>query len=326
MSQRLLAEDSLEAARLRVEAELEVFLEQCIIRDVEVAELATSMVMAGGKRTRPILIILAYEMAGGENIEEVLPMALAFELIHTATLIHDDIHDAAKYRRGTQTIHDRHGLAKAIIAGDWLFVQGFALGGGKYGENIVKLMSKCCADIASAELKQLAHINDLATTPEDYDAIVRGKTAGPFAAGCEAAALIAGQDASKAAALGRFGMQLGIAFQLVDDLLDLLGDARMGKPRGADVLEGKMTLPLIHGLTMLHGDARQQLSEVIDSFNDGLWQELISLLERAGSLDYSRSLIRTHMERGIEELHGFEETEARTVIMSLAKELMLRKI
>jgi geranylgeranyl pyrophosphate synthase len=123
-----------------------------------------------------------------------------------------------------------------------------------------------------------------------------------------------------------FRSQLGIVFQLVDDLLDLLGDVQMGKPRGADVLEGKMTLPLIHGLTMLHGDARQQLSEVINSFNDGLWQELISLLERAGSLDYSRSLIRTHMERGLEELQIFEETEARNVIISLAKELMLRKI
>ena len=105
-----------------------------------------------------------------------------------------------------------------------------------------------------SEFKQLDHVLDLSTSPEDYLQIVRGKTAGPFAAVCESAAIIAGASQEQSQALGRFGMELGIAFQLMDDLLDLRGDERMGKPRGKDVIEGKMTLPLIHALTLLHGD------------------------------------------------------------------------
>jgi len=325
MADVLVNEDWMKALHIRIEAELEALLEDAVTRDGEVAELASTMVLAGGKRTRPLLILLAHTMAGGSDHDEVMPLALAFEMIHTATLIHDDIHDSAKYRRGIQTIHDRHGLAKAIIAGDWLFVQGFGLG-GRYDENIVTLMADCCAGIASAELKQLSHISDLATTPEDYEAVVRGKTAGPFAAGCQAAALVAGCKTEKAEALGCFGMQLGIAFQLVDDLLDLLGDTSMGKPRGADVLEGKMTLPLIHGLTMLHGSARDRLSEVIDGFTDNKWEELIELLEQAGSIEYTKALVRTHMERGLEYLRQFEDSEAKQVVISLADELMKRRI
>ncbi|MDP6010673.1 MAG: polyprenyl synthetase family protein [Candidatus Poseidoniaceae archaeon] len=325
MTDALYFEDKMQSCKALIEAELEALLERAVIRDGEVAELASAMVFAGGKRARPILILLAYELSGGIDFNEVMPMALAFELIHTATLIHDDIHDAAKYRRGIQTIHDKHGLAKAIIAGDWLFVQGFALG-GRYGDELIDLVAYCCGEIATAELKQLSHISDLATTPEDYEEVVRGKTAGPFAVGCEIAGLIAGCDKEDAAALGRFGLQLGIVFQLVDDLLDLLGDARLGKPRGADVLEGKMTLPLIHGLTMLHGDARLRLAEVIDGFNEGSWEELIELLEQAGSIEYSKALIRTHMERGLEELDRFVDSEAKRVVISLAQQLMDREI
>ena len=325
MTDALFVEDKMQSCKALIEAELEVLLERAVLRDGEVAELASSMVLAGGKRTRPILILLAYELSGGIDFNEVIPMALAFELIHTATLIHDDIHDAAKYRRGTQTIHDKYGLAKAIIAGDWLFVQGFALG-GRYDEKLVDLVAFCCADIASAELKQLSHISDLATTPEDYEEVVRGKTAGPFAVGCKTASLIAGCNVEDAAALGRFGLQLGIAFQLVDDLLDLLGDTRLGKPRGADVLEGKMTLPLIHGLTMLHGDARLRLAEVIEGFNEGSWEELIELLEQAGSIEYSKALVRTHMERGLEELDRFADSEAKRIVITLAQQLMEREI
>ena len=159
----------------------------------EVAELASSVLLAGGKRIRPILILLAYELAGGGNKEEIIPLALAFELIHTATLVHDDINDNAKLRRGIPTLHEKAGLAKALIAGDWLFVQGFGLG-GRYDSKIVEIMSDCCAKIATSELKQLDHINDLATKPDDYYSIVRGKTAGPFSAGCRAAAMVANAD------------------------------------------------------------------------------------------------------------------------------------
>lgn len=325
MPDLVIYEDKIRAYKNRIEDELSTLLEDAIKRDGEVAELASSIVLAGGKRTRCLVTWIAYELAGGKDVDSLIPLAFAFELIHTATLIHDDIHDSAKYRRGIQTLHEKHGLAKAIIAGDWLFVQGFEMGGW-YGKDIVDIVARCCSNIASAELKQLSHISDLSTTPQDYEEVVIGKTAGPFSAGCRVAGILAGCSPEQVEALTNFGMQLGISFQLVDDILDLLGDTRMGKPRGADVMDGKMTLPLIHGLTMLHGDARQRLSEVINAFNDSLWEELIDLLNQAGSIEYSKALVRTHMERGLEELTNFADCEAKQLLIDLATELIDRNL
>lgn len=318
------ASDQLEVMRQHVDAALEALVEDEIEQGAgQVAELCASMLLAGGKRLRPLLILLAHEIAGGQDTEEVMPLALAFEMIHTATLVHDDINDEAGLRRGVETIHTRAGLAKAVIAGDWLFVQGFGLG-GRYDEHIVRLMAKCCADIAVAEFHQLDHVLNLATSPEDYLAIVRGKTAGPFAAGCQAAGLVAGLTDEQAAGLGRFGMELGIAFQLVDDLLDLRGDERMGKPRGADVLEGKMTLPLIHALTLSHGKERQRLATLIESFNDEHFDELMQLLNRSDSLSYAEILVKTHLERAVLELDAFPQSQAKSLMLHITGYVMER--
>ena len=175
----------------------------------------------------------------------------------------------------------------------------------------------CCANIASAEFSQLDHVLDLSTSPEDYLEIVKGKTAGPFGAACEAAAYIADASDEDRIALKNFGMQLGIAYQLVDDLLDINGDERMGKPRGADVYEGKMTLPLIHALTILHGEERVRLSEVIRNFDDSLFDELISLLEMAGSIEYANILIDNHIDRARTNLDVFPESEAKSLILTV---------
>ncbi len=279
----------------------------------EVALEAGRVLNAGGKRLRPLLFLLAYRLAGGTKQDDVMPLALAFELIHTATLVHDDINDEAQQRRGIPTIHAKAGQAKAVIAGDWLFVQGFALG-GRYSEQIVTVIARCCADIAVSEFHQLDHVLNLATSPEDYLSIVKGKTAGPFAAGCYAAGLVAGLPEPQAKALETFGMELGIAFQLVDDLLDLRGDERMGKPRGADVYEGKMTLPLIHALTLSHGHHRERLSEVIEHFSDDDFDELMALLNRSNSLEYAEILVRTHLERAQAALDAFPDSEAKSMM------------
>ena len=289
----------------------------------EVALEAGRVLNAGGKRLRPLLFLLAYKLAGGTKQEEVMPLALAFELIHTATLVHDDINDDARHRRGIPTIHAQAGQAKAVIAGDWLFVHGFALG-GRYSEQIVTVIARCCADIAVSEFHQLDHVLNLATSPEDYLAIVRGKTAGPFAAGCYTAGLVAGLSEKQAEALRVFGMELGIAFQLVDDLLDLRGDERMGKPRGADVYEGKMTLPLIHALTLSHGQHRIRLSELIETFTDDDFDELMALLDRSDSMVYAELLVRTHLERAQAALDTFPDSEAKSMMLHITEFVKIR--
>ena len=311
--------ESLNSALERMRGEVNQALQDLIQSEVqmgagEVALEAGRVLNAGGKRLRPLLFLLAYQLAGGTKQDDVMPLALAFELIHTATLVHDDINDEAQQRRGIPTIHAQAGQAKAVIAGDWLFVQGFGLG-GRYSEQIVSVIARCCANIAVSEFHQLDHVLNLATSPEDYLSIVKGKTAGPFASGCYAAGLVAGLDDEQAKALERFGMELGIAFQLVDDILDLRGDERMGKPRGADVYEGKMTLPLIHALTLSHGTHRQRLSELIESFTDDDFDELMGLLERSSSMEYAEILVRTHLERAQAELNRFPDSEAKEMMM-----------
>ena len=223
---------------------------------------------------------------GGKDRSDVIDFAVATELIHTATLIHDDIYDGAKLRRGVQTLHEKHGLDHAIIGGDFLFVMGFGIG-GRYDEHIVRIMADTCAAIASGELKQLQHVSDLSTTPEDYYEIVRGKTAGPFSSACECAAIIAGASESEIESMREFGMELGIAFQLVDDLLDLTGD-------------------------------------VLGEFHDERWGELEELLESGDSFGYCNILIHNHLDRALEHLHRFPESEVRDVLESITRQVMTR--
>jgi geranylgeranyl pyrophosphate synthase len=324
MAENFIENSILLECRLQVESAIESIVESSMCGTYAPAmEIAREILLAGGKRIRPVLGLLAYDLAGGDNREEAMDFAVATELIHTATLIHDDIYDGSKLRRGVQTLHEKHGLDHAIIAGDFLFVMGFGLG-GRYEEKIVRIMAETCAGIAAGELKQIQHISDLSTTPEDYYEIIRGKTATPFASGCECAAIVAGATDAETLYLREFGMELGIAFQLVDDILDLTGDERMGKPRGTDVHEGKMTLPIIHALTLLHGESRQNLSDVLAEFNDNRWDELEELLEQGDSFGYCNILIQNHLERALENLHKFPHSEVRDVLEEMTRQVMTR--
>ena len=324
MAENILENSLLTNCRLEIESAIESIVESSMSGTFAPAmEITREILLAGGKRIRPVLALLAYDLAGGQNREEILDFAVATELIHTATLIHDDIYDGAKLRRGVQTLHEKHGLDHAIISGDFLFVMGFGLG-GRYEEKIVRIMAETCAGIAAGELKQIKPISDLSTTPEDYYEIIRGKTATPFASGCECAAIIAGASDTDALNLREFGLELGTAFQLVDDILDLTGDERMGKPRGTDVHDGKMTLPIIHALTLLHGEPRRNLSEVLAEFSDNRWDELEALLEEGDSFGYCNILIHNHLERALHYLHKFPPSDVRDVLEEMTRQVMTR--
>jgi len=314
------------ALQERVNLLLEGHLDRQIEKGAgEVAIESKRVVMAGGKRLRPVIMILAYHACGGKIDDDILPLAIAFELIHTATLVHDDIYDDAEKRRGVETIHAAKGLAKGVIAGDWLFVQGFGLG-GKYQEEIVNLVSEYCSNIAQSEFLQIDRVMDLKTSPEDYLSIVIGKTAGPFAAACKAASILAGNSIEQQIQMETFGKEIGIAFQLVDDLLDIRGDERMGKPRGADIHEGKMTLPLIHSLTLSHGERRARLAHLIEHFEDQYFDELITLLSASDSLNYTEILIQNHIERAQNAIRSLPQNTATEVLIWLTHFLEHREV
>ena len=250
-------------------------------------------------------------------MEHIIPLATAYEIIHTATLIHDDINDNAKIRRGVKTIHEMCGPVKAQITGDWLFVIGFGLG-GQYEKKIVDLMAETCSKMASAELKQIEHIHNTSTTIDDYYKIIEGKTAGPFASGCKAVAILTGQSEKNQNALYDFGMQLGLAFQLVDDLLDLIGDDRLGKPRGLDILEGKMTLPLLLGIQKLKNGDKEKLIELVSKFHLHDLDDVLHLLKISGSIDYCRTLVNEHLNSAIREIDFIEDNPAKKMVLELA--------
>ena len=280
----------LDRRRDTIEEALEGFVQQRMAgSEAPAMKLASDILLAGGKRYRPIISLLAYEAAGGDDTSKVMNLAMAAEIIHTATLVHDDIYDQSKIRRGKPTLHTSIGLPQAIIAGDYLFALGFGLG-GRHDDQVVERVAETCGRIATGELQQLEHIGNLATTPE-----------------------------ATVTALELFGMEFGRAFQMVDDLLDLTGEPSMGKPRGTDVHDGKMTLPLIHALTMLHGAEREQLADVLQNFSDERWEELIELLDAAESLYYVKQLIENHIERAMNALKTLPRTEARDMMLELVR-------
>ena len=317
-------ETSLDSLRQKIDESLEQMIASRIDSG-EVVELSGKVLLAGGKRLRPIMMCLSYQIAGGDDLTEIMPLAMAFEFLHTATLVHDDINDGATHRRGVPTIHETAGLSKAIIAGDWLFVQGYALG-GQYNQDIVTNIANCCSSIAVSEFSQIDHIQNLKTSPEDYIGIVKGKTAGPFSSGCRSAGVVAKATEEELNALEEFGVEIGIAYQLVDDLLDLIGDELMGKPRGCDVLEGKMTLPLIHSLTLSHGKDRERLADIINNFDDSLFDELIELLTKSDSFNYTKILIRNHFDRALRYLEIFPESSAKSLLKTVAEYSTTRKL
>ena len=211
-----------------------------------IPQLAAHIVAAGGKRLRPVLTLATARMCGyGGGVRHV-HLAACVEFIHTATLLHDDVVDESQLRRGLASANAVFGNQASVLVGDFLFARAFQLMVADGSLRVLEILSAAAATIAEGEVLQLVTQNDLATSEDRYLDVVRGKTAALFAAACEVGAVIAGRPAAEQQALRDYGMNLGIAFQLVDDALDYAADqATLGKTVGDDFREGKITLPVL---------------------------------------------------------------------------------
>src|SRR5437870_7989777 len=208
-------------------------------------EIARYVIESGGKRIRPMVTLLAFRALGGSEIRQAVDLAAAFELIHSATLIHDDINDGGDMRRGRLAAYKKFGLQNALVTGDFLFVKAFGIG-GRFDDDIVEITANVCAALAEGEIRQKRHVDDTGVTRSEYLDIIRRKTALPMSAGARVAGLLANARLEHIEAVGDYGINLGMAFQIVDDVLDVVGDAsRLGKPPGTDVREGNVTLVTI---------------------------------------------------------------------------------
>lgn len=308
--------------RAVVSAELDavnaVIIEQ-LKSDVDMVEnVGQYIVDAGGKRLRPVLALLSAS-ALGQISDQQIQFAAVVEFIHTATLLHDDVVDVSELRRGRPTANSAFGNAPSVLVGDFLYTRAFQLMVALDCHELLKMMADTTNVIAAGEVLQLIRAGNASTTEEQYFDVIDRKTAALFAAGCEGAALLAGAPSEQAQALQRCGRNIGVAFQLVDDLLDYEGDPELtGKNVGDDLAEGKPTLPLIH---VMRTGTKQQAAIVkaaISAKERERLPEIIAAVRECGSLDYTREKAENCRDDAIQSLSSLPDSPAREALIRVA--------
>ncbi len=270
---------------------------------------AIGTLSAGGKRLRPILVFLC---ADGDSDERLVAAAVAVELLHMATLVHDDVLDGAALRRGRPTVFAEGGRLAATATGDLLFSRAFAELAAAGSEDAVRALSVASSALARGELMQRADAWSADVTPERYLERCRLKTASLFDAACRLGAVFGGRP-GLAAPLGCFGERIGLAFQMLDDVLDVAGPAeRTGKPRGADLLDGTVTLPLI--LARRHDEDLNDLDPPLDAERA---TELCYRIAATGALDQSRDQALGHVAEAKRSLEDLDLPEPRRRALEL---------
>ena len=301
----------------RVEAE---FHHEASSNIPEVDRLNGYLRSSGGKRLRPALLILAAYAAGGDGASDnSIRMGAVVEMLHTATLVHDDIIDNADTRRGRESFNHRFGNHAAVLMGDWLYMSAFETSLRERSLDILDILTAVTRKMTEGELIQLTVIGDVGITEEQYFDILRRKTAFLFSACCEIGAILAGANADERTALRDYGLDLGIAFQLADDLLDLTADGgELGKAVGADVLEGKLTLPLIM-LCRTNPDVRTEVQKVMasGSYPDGSRERLTHLLIETGSMDEMRRIANGYADAARKNLEVLPESKYSLVLREI---------
>ena len=286
-----------------------------------ITEAVRRMLAAGGKRLRPRLTLLAAE-AGGAQPQEHLPLAAYMELIHVATLIHDDVVDKADTRRGVNATAVDYGNRISVLAGDYLFAWIFKNVTAQYPAPVPHILSATLADICDGEVLQLRALGNLELPLSGYVDIVLKKTASLFAASAECGAIMAGTSALRVKALRDYGLYYGIAFQMKDDLLDMTADAAsLGKPVGNDLHERKMTIPLILALERGDSNFRKQVERFFEGNDDAALGSLVADIGRHGGLDATREQIEHYAERAKLSLAPLGSIRARGVLAGLADAL-----
>ena len=287
-----------------------------------ITEAIKRMLAAGGKRLRPRITLLAAE-ANGSNAEEHLHLAAYMELIHVATLIHDDVVDNAQTRRGVNATAVDYGNRISVLAGDYLFAWIFKNVTAQYQHPVPNILSATLADICDGEVLQLRALGNLDLPVSAYIEIVMKKTASLFAASAECGAIMGGGSALHIKALRDFGLYYGIAFQMLDDLLDMTADAQsLGKPVGNDLAERKMTIPLILALSRADGATREMVERFYTGRDRGRTAEVIEAIGRFGGLDGTREQIAQYAERAQISLAPLENSPAKTELIRLADALL----
>src|SRR3989304_4722883 len=274
----------------------------------------------GGKRLRPSLLLLSAKLCGYKGNRHI-PLAAVVEFIHTATLLHDDVVDNANMRRGKASANTLWGNGTSILIGDFLFSKSFHLTVADGDLSILKLLSGTTTQMAEGEVLQLLKGSDVGKNEKDYLSVVTNKTASLIAAACQIGAILGKVSIDKEKVIAKYGMALGIAFQLVDDCLDYTSNnEELGKAIGNDLKEGKITLPLICTIKNATSAEKEEILAAIESddLKGAQLSSVIGLINKYKGIDYTLSMARQYVENAKACLNIFEPNIERAALIALA--------
>lgn len=292
----------------------------------EVDPLLRHSFRLGGKRLRPALLLLAAKAAGGQISREHLILAAVVEMIHTATLVHDDVLDEAAVRRHLDTVNARWNNQSSVLLGDFLFSHAFYLASTVGSTFACQSIGRSTNLVCEGELRQVANRGNLLLNEDDYLKIIDAKTAELCACCCRLGAHYAQASLELVAALENYGRFLGIAFQIIDDLLDLVGEEQAaGKSLGTDLAQQKMTLPVIRLARQLDGSQRRRLFQLLDGPAAARRSELQSWLDESDALDYAREQAQAYARRAVAELSVLPLSPEREVLERLGRFVVERR-
>lgn len=304
-------------------------VEDLMLRDLEsenpeLTEMCQYVISSGGKRLRPALCIMSYGAVGGKDMMKPVKVGAAFEIIHSATLVHDDINDQGEIRRGRKTLHKEYTVSKAIIAGDYMFAMGFRLLAAE-APQIVDYIVDASASMGAGEFVQKDFEHASSVTEDDYIEIITGKTAKLFEASSKSGAAVANADGAMLEALGNFSHYIGLAFQIVDDTLDVTGDPHnTGKAVGTDLIEGKPTLPVIYAMQDPDKGPRLiELFEKADVTTDDV-AEALELIRSTDSVDRCLSKAREYVDEAVGYIDPVPDSIYKDALLDLASYIVRR--
>jgi octaprenyl-diphosphate synthase len=301
---------------VKVEEELQGYTHAAID---PIAEIGDHLLNAGGKRIRPALLLLTTRMLG-EVTPAAIQLAAVVELIHNATLVHDDIIDGADTRRGRPSANSQWGNSMTVLAGDWLYMQSFFVALGVRNFEILATLIEITQQMVEGEMLQLTLLGNADASAEQLLDIVKRKTAFLFSGCMKLAAIASGRDTKTAACLAGIGMNLGMAFQLVDDSLDLTASQDdLGKPVGSDLKEGKLTLPVSWVLRNGDREAAAKIRKVLAerSFGSVSSSDVLTAVEKSGGLGQTRAIAEDYVRQAKSALEKFPQSRYRDAIISI---------
>lgn len=291
-----------------------------------IPELSSYIFESGGKRFRPLLVVASAALCGYRGPKAHVAACVA-EYIHTATLLHDDVVDESDTRRGRASANNIWGNEASVLVGDFLLARAFQMMVQNLDSQSLRVMAQACMHLAEGEILQLLKSFDVDTTVEDYYNIIFGKTAALVSACCEVGALISGEGGERREALKDYGREVGYAFQIVDDCLDVAGDpGKTGKPLGNDLREGKLTLPVLLALERATREERRKVRDALlaEEFDSRLFDQVKGVVEKYSGVERARERARKHAVRAVECLEIFEDGPEKEYLIAMARFIVER--